>query len=38
MNKLLDSDWGDIWAQFLGMAWISIITKTTQILVWKLGL
>lgn len=37
MNKLLDSDYGD-WAQFLGMAWISIITKTTPILVWKLVL
>lgn len=32
MNKLLDWDGGDIWAQFLGTAWISIITKTTHIL------
>lgn len=32
MNKLLDWDGGDTWARFLGMAWISIITKTARIL------
>lgn len=31
MNKLLDWDGGDMWAQFLCIACISILTKTTHV-------